>query len=166
MELQRRFGPRTTNSVEAETPMELDAMQRAGDDDEEYYNDDSDEEADNALFFMEPDHDKIRSREDPETQDYWEAGITTDTISALKQGNMDHSQKTCYHCNRKGHIKANCPARKRLEAKPWAQRLAPREKRTTARKGYGAGRGRGKSFPSQSGPSKNRYTGSAQAIQQ
>ena len=31
---------------------------------------------------------------------------------------MDHSQKTCYHCNRKGHIKANCPARKRLDAKP------------------------------------------------
>ena len=35
---------------------------------------------------------------------------------------MDHSQKTCYHCNRKGHIKANCPARKRLDAKPWIKR--------------------------------------------
>ena len=67
---------------------------------------------------MEPDHDKIRSKEDPKTQDYWETGITTDTINVLKQGNMDHSQKTCYHCNRKGHIKANCPARKRLETKP------------------------------------------------
>ena len=51
--------------------MELDAMQRAGDDDKEYYSDNSDEEADDTLFFMEPDHDKIRSREDPETLDYW-----------------------------------------------------------------------------------------------
>ena len=82
-------------------------MQRAEEDDEEEYNDDSEEEADDALFFMEPDHDKIRAREDLKTQDYWEAGITTDTINVLKQGNMDHSQKTCYHCNRKGHIKAN-----------------------------------------------------------
>ena len=146
--------------------MELDAMQRAGDDDEEYYNDDSDEEADNALFFMEPGHDKSRSREDPETQDYWEAGITTDTINVLKQGNMDHSQKTCYHCNRKGHIKANCPARKRLDAKPWTKRPGPHEKKTTARKGYGVGRGQGKSFSSQSGPSKKRYTGSVQSIKQ
>ena len=59
-------------------------MQRARDDDKEYYSDNSNEEADKALFFMEPDHDKIRSKEDPKTQDYWEAGITTDTISALK----------------------------------------------------------------------------------
>ena len=97
VELQRRFGPRNTNSVEDKMPMELDAMQRARDDDEEYYSDNSNEEADDALFFMEPDHDKIRSKEDPETQDYWEAGIMTDTISALKIGNMDHSQKSCYH---------------------------------------------------------------------
>ena len=71
VELQRRFGPCTTNSIEADTPMELDAMQRAGDDDEEYYNDDSNEEAHNALFFIEPDHDEMRYREDPETQEYW-----------------------------------------------------------------------------------------------
>ena len=42
-----------------------------------------------------------------------------ETISALKQGNMDHSQKTCYHCSRKGHIKANCPDRKKLGARPF-----------------------------------------------
>ena len=66
--------------------MELDDMQRAKEDDEEEHDDDSEEEADNALFFMEPDHDKIRAREDLETQDYWEAGITTDTINVLKEG--------------------------------------------------------------------------------
>ena len=111
-EVQRRYGPGTTNGIGEETPMEIDPMQRAEEDDEEEYDDDSEEEADNTLFFMEPDHDRIRSQEDPEIQDYWEAGIMTDTISALKQGNMDHSQKTCYHCNCKGHIKANCLARK------------------------------------------------------
>ena len=139
-------------------------MQRAEEDDKEEY--DSEEEADDALFFMEPDHDKIRGREDLKTQDYWEAGITTDTINILKQGNMDHSQKTCYHCTCMGHIKANCLAWKRLETKPWTKRPGPREKRTTARKGYGVGRGRGKPFSSQSGTSKKRYTGSAKAIQQ
>ena len=69
---------------------------------------------------------------------------------------MDHAQKTCYHCNRKGHIKANCPARKRLDAKPWTKRPGPREKKTTVHKGFGMGRGRGKSFSSRSGPSKKK----------
>ena len=69
-----------------------------------------------ALFFMEPNHNKIWTNEDPKTHDYLEAGITMDTISALKIGNIDHSQKSCYHCSRKGHIKANCPARKKLGA--------------------------------------------------
>ena len=42
-----------------------------------------------------------------------------ETINVLKQGNIDHTQKTCYHCNRQGHIKANCLARKKLYVKPW-----------------------------------------------
>ena len=67
--------------------MELDAMQRAKEESEEDY----EEEADEALFFMEPNHDKIRAREDLETQDYLEAGIMAETINVLKQGNMDHS---------------------------------------------------------------------------
>ena len=130
-ELQKQYEPCTTSSANKETPMELDAMQRAEEEEEEENdNDDSEKEADEALFFMEPEHDKMRVREDLETQEYWEAGISADTINVLKQGNMDHSQKTCYHCNRKGHIKANCPARKRLDAKPWTKRPGPREKRT------------------------------------
>ena len=129
-------------------------MQRAKEDDEEEYDDNSEEEADNALFFMEPDHDKIRAQEDLKTQDYLEAGITTDTINVLKQGNMDHSQKTCYHCNHKGHIKANCPAWKRLKTKPWTKRPGPHEKRTTAGKGYEVRGGQGKPFSSWSGTSK------------
>ena len=34
---------------------------------------------------MAPNHDKIRAREDIEAQDYWEAGITAEAISTLKQ---------------------------------------------------------------------------------
>ena len=118
-------------STKDKVPMELDAMLRARDEDEEYDSDGSDEEVDKALFFMEPDHDKIRSKEDPETQDYWEAGITMDTISALKTGNIDHSQKSCYHCSRKGHIKANCPERKKLGARPWTKCPRHHDKRMT-----------------------------------
>ena len=40
-----------------------------------------------------------------------------DTIRALKTGNMDNSQKSSYHCSRKGHIKENCPNRKKLGAR-------------------------------------------------
>ena len=58
---------------------------------------------------MELDHEEVRMNEDPEEQEYFESGLTTETISTLKTGNKDHSQKSCYHCSRKGHIKANCP---------------------------------------------------------
>ena len=145
--------------------MELDAMQRAEEESEEEYDEDSEEEADEVLFFMEPNHDKIRAREDLKTQEYWEAGITAETINVLKQGNMDHAQKTCYHCNQQGHIKANCPARKKLYVKPWTKKLVSHEKRTTAHRGFGMGRGRGKSLPRWSDLSRKRFTGSAQAIQ-
>ena len=161
-----RYAPRTASSVDGETPMELDAMQRDKEEAEEEYEEGSEEEADDALFFMEPNHDKLRAREDLKMQEYWEAGITPETISVLKQGNMDHAQKTCYHCNRKGHIKANCPARKRLDAAPWAKRTGFHEKKTTARKGFGVGRGRGKPFPKRPSSSKKRFAGGAQSIQQ
>ena len=130
--------------------MELDAILRARDKDEEDYSEDSAEEAEEnkAQFFMETNHDEIRTNEDPESQDYWEAGITTDTISALKTGNIDHSQKSCYHCSRKGHIKANCLERKKLGARPWTKRPGPQEKKMVACKGYGVGKGRGKQFSS------------------
>ena len=50
--------------------MELDAMQRAKEEEEEYDDNDSEEEADEALFFMEPEHDKMRAWEDLEAQEY------------------------------------------------------------------------------------------------
>ena len=93
--------------------MELDAILRAGEEDEEEYYEESAVEEPEALFFMEPDHEEVRMNEDPEVQDYWETGLMTETISALKTGNVDHSQKSSYHCSRKGPIKANCPEKKK-----------------------------------------------------
>ena len=157
-EALKRFRPRVTDGLDKETPMDLDAILRADDEEQEEYYDESKEKAEKALFFMEPNHDQIRAREDSDTQEYWEAGIT---IKALKQGNMDHSQKTCYHYNRKGHIKANCLARKKLDTKPWTKKPV---RRTTTRRGYGTRRGQGRSFPGRSGTSRKRFMGGAQAM--
>ena len=125
----------------------------------------SEEVVDDVLFFMALNHDKLRSREEIDATDYWEAGITAEAICTLKQGNMDHSQKTCYHCDRKGHIKANCPARKNLYKRPWTKIPMSREKRATARKGFGRGRGRGRFIPKRYDTSGRKFTENAQAIQ-
>ena len=103
-------------------PMELDTILRAREEEEEEYSEESAKEEAEALFFMEPDHNEVRTNKDPEAHDYWEAGLTTDTINFLKTRNVDHSQKSCYHCSRKGHIKANCPERRKLGAQPWTKR--------------------------------------------
>ena len=164
-EVLKRYGPVTTNSAEEETPMELDAIQKEEEGSGEEYEEGSEEEVDDVLFFMAPNHDKLRSREEIDATDYWEAGITAEAICTLKQGNMDHSQKTCYHCDRKGHIKANCPARKNLYKRPWTKIPMSREKRATARKGFGRGRGRGRFVPKRYDTSGRKFTENAQAIQ-
>ena len=89
--------------------MDIDTILRAEEGDKEEYSEDSAAEEPEALFFMEPDHEEVRTKEDPEAQEYWESGLMTETLRALKTGNVDHSQKSCYHCGHKGHIKANCP---------------------------------------------------------
>ena len=36
---------------------------------------------DGNLFFMEPDHEEVRAREDPDTLGYWEVGLTTESLN-------------------------------------------------------------------------------------
>ena len=79
---------------------------------------------------MEPDHDEVRTNKDPEAQDYWEEGLTTEYLNALKTGTVNRSQKSCYHCSRKGHIEANCSEWRKLGAQPWMKRPESRVKRT------------------------------------
>ena len=96
---------------------------------------------------MEPDHEDVRANEDPSTQEYWEAGITTECMSALKAGNVDQSQKECYHYSCKGHIKANCPEWRKSGAQPWKKRLGGEPKvfvqknKKFMRKNYSTGGG-------------------------
>ena len=89
--------------------MEVDTIVEYEGDKEEEDSEESTIEEPESLVFMEPDHEEVRTNEDPDTQDYWEAGLRTETLSTLKTGNIDHSQKSCYHCSLKGNIKANCP---------------------------------------------------------
>ena len=134
--------------------IDLDAIMRDEESKEEEDREDSAPEGPDNLFFMEPDHKEVRTNEDPDTQDYWEAGLTMETQSALKTGNVDHSQKSCYHCSCKGHIKENCSERRKLGAQPWTKRPGPRVQRTAVRRGYGSQvkthpRGRGTTEPRQ-----------------
>ena len=112
------MAPIATTSTSDPVPMEIDAILRAEEGDEEEYSEDSATEEPEALFFMEPDHEEVRTNKDPEAQEYWESGLMTENLNALKTGKVDHSQKSCYHCGRKGHIKANFPKRRKLGARP------------------------------------------------
>merc|ERR1711867_226994 len=82
-EVLKRYGPVTTNSAEEETPMELDAIQKEEEESGEESEEGSEEEVDDVLFFMAPNHDKLRSREEIDATDYWEAGITAEAICTL-----------------------------------------------------------------------------------
>ena len=99
-------------ALEVDTTVEYE-----GDEEEEYGKESTTEEPE-SLFFMELDHEEVRTNEDPNTQEYWEAGITMESLSTLKAWNVDHSHKSCYHCARKGLIKANCPERRKSGAQP------------------------------------------------
>ena len=49
----------------------------------------------------------------------------SECLSALKAGDINHSQTQYYHCKRKGHIKANSPEWKEAGAQPWKGRAKP-----------------------------------------
>ena len=72
------------------TAMQIDAMTGYKENREDEDSEGSLIKEDDNLFFMEPDHKEVRVREDPDTQGYWEAGLTTESLNALKTGNIDH----------------------------------------------------------------------------
>ena len=108
--------------------MEIDQMWQQGQDEGEEgdseLNTDSEEgeEGVGSLFFMASDHESIRKQEAAAAHEYWESGITVESLNLLKTGNFDHKDKVCYHCEKRGHIKANCPERRRSGQQPWTQR--------------------------------------------
>ena len=70
LELQRRLAPIAMASMSDLVPMELDAILRAREEDEEEYSEESAKEEAEALFFIEPDHNDVRTNEDPDAHDY------------------------------------------------------------------------------------------------
>ena len=129
-ELQRQLTPTQSNEA---TAMEIDTMLEGEGKGEEEIDEEDVSEAQEVLFFMELDHKEIREIQDQDAQKYWEAGITKECLNALKTGGVDHSQKQCYHCSCKEHIKANCPKRRKLGTQPWKRRKGE-ELRTYTRK--------------------------------
>ena len=119
-ELQRQLTPSTCSGSNESTAIEIDTIMEYKGDEEEEYSKESTTEEPESLFFMEPDHEEVRTNKEQRVQEYWEAGIMTESLSTLKTGNLDHSQNSCYHCSCKGHIKANCPLWKKSGAQPWA----------------------------------------------
>ena len=91
MDAMRKYQFKSLGTLDAEEPMEIDAMIRALEDKERESSKESEGETEDEgpLFFMEHNHAQLRAQEDVDAQDYWESGITSETINALKQGNMD-----------------------------------------------------------------------------
>ena len=63
--------------------MDLGAITVEEDWSEDYGADNQFYEIPDELFFSAPDYEEIRLCEEPEVQDYWEAGLTTESLSAL-----------------------------------------------------------------------------------
>ena len=88
--------------------MELGAITAEKDWNEDYRADDQLHETPGELFFANPDYENVSLCEEPEAQDYWESGLTVESLEALRLGSWYHSHSMCYNCKNKGHIKANC----------------------------------------------------------
>ena len=134
-ELQKQLAPSQMISKNKDSiDIEVNTMLQREEEEDKETDKEGSSETSNSLFFMEPDHEEFRETEDQETQEYWEAGITEECLNALRSGGVDHSQKQCYHCSRKGYIKANCPKRRKLGTQPWKKKLE-RELRAPTKKG-------------------------------
>ena len=71
------------------------------------------------MFFDHPQCNKIRAREEPTVRKYWEQGLSPQLLNSLQTGQARHPYSTCYHCRGKGHLKANCPDRRKGNKMPW-----------------------------------------------
>ena len=122
--------------------MEVDTMLQGEEEEEEEWDEGGNSEISYSLFFMEPNNEEIRDMEDQEVRDYWEAGVTSECLSALKSGDIDHSWVQCYHCNLRGHIKANYSGRKSASIRPWKGRAGPNQEKDGAPARMGERNGR------------------------
>ena len=104
---------------------------------EEYGADDQLQENSDELFFSHPDYKTVRLCEEPKAHDYWESGLTVESLEALRLGSWDHSHSMCFHCKNKGHLKANCPDRQLANRKPWERAWKARKEKQRQNTGGG-----------------------------
>ena len=126
----------------------------------------SDSETADTLFFMGPDDLHIRDLESAGDFDYWEGELEEEqtTITELAQGDPMNN-RTCYHCREIGHMKAQCPQRRRGMPKVGNRPMnrgrgvgrmgrqmngAPRGRSSADTWGRGVTRGKGQTFGSRS----------------
>ena len=86
---------------------------------EEYESDDQSYGILDELFFSAPDYEEIRLCKEHRVHEYWEAGLTMESLDALWLGRWDHTRSMCYHCKNQGHLKANCLDRRLANRRPW-----------------------------------------------
>ena len=127
------------------------------------------------LFFMGPDDLQLRDMETTVDLDYWEGDLDEEqtTITELVRGGRQND-RACYHCHEVGHLKAQCPQRRKGPMKPTNQPMVrgrgtgrsgnqssePQRGRSSAPSwSRGTTRGRGRPF---SGRPTNNRTGVAQ----
>ena len=96
------------------------------------------------LFFSTPDYEEIRLCEEPKVHEYWEAGLTMESVDALWLGRWDHTRSMCYHCKNRSHLKANCPDRRLANRRPWEKTWKTRSK---GKRCQGEGGGKAKQPP-------------------
>ena len=99
--------------------MGLNALTAEGDWSEDYVVNGQSYVSSDELFFAAPDYEEIRLCEDTGVHEYWESGLTIESLDALRLGRGDYASSTCYYCKNRGHLKANCPDRRLADRKPW-----------------------------------------------
>ena len=85
-----------------------------------------------VLFFMGSDDFQLRDMETEADLAYWEGDITEEHTTITEMVQREHqTDRACYHCHEVGHIKAQCPQRRRGQGKPMTR---------PAFRGWGTGR--------------------------
>ena len=89
--LQQKLAPSTDSKASEPVAREVDTIRECKGNEEKADGKGSATNEPKSLAVREPDHEVVRMKEDPDTQDYWETGCMTESMSAPKTRNADHT---------------------------------------------------------------------------
>ena len=89
-ESQQQLAPSTNSKASKPVAMEVDAIRECKGNREKEDGKGSATNEPKSLSSREPDHEVVRVKEDPDMQGYWEVRCMTESIGALRTGNVDH----------------------------------------------------------------------------